>query len=218
MERSLTIRHLLMIGVLTGSTCWAQVNGPGKFQIGIAGSFGGHATHFENSITVAGFRFASSHDDGAATFSVPFDLQVGVSRRISLGLCLEPGSYVDSAGSHPNRFLIVSVSPRFYIINNDHFALFANADLGMSALRIGEVVSGLKQYDDTYAGGHFRLGAQAQWYFGSTFGINAGLKFVAHSLMWRDRDPEDPLLNSAAYEAELRTTGVQFQIGMQVKL
>lgn len=196
----------------------AQVNAPGRFQIGLAASIGGHATHFESTYNVLGYHVSYKDDDGAATFSAPLDLQVGVSKRFSLGLCIEPGSYVDSAGTHPNRFLLISLSPRFYFINGDHFALFANLDLGASMLRIADVESGTKKYDDTYSGGHARLGVQAQYYIGNTFGLNAGLKFVAHNLKWRDRDPEDPILNAVDYGATLRTSGLQFQLGLQVKL
>ena len=152
--------------VLSAVAAVAQVNAPGRFQIGLAGSVGGHATHFENSFHVGALQFGSKNDDGAATFSLPLDVQVGVSRRLSLGVCIEPGSYVDSAGTHPNQFLIISFSPRYYIVNGDRFALFGNLDLGAGVLRISEVHQGTNQYTDTYAGGHFRLGVQAQYYFG----------------------------------------------------
>ena len=195
----------------------AQVNGKGTFQIGLGPAFGAHATEFEWSSRFGPLQFGGRSSDGAVTVSWPLELQVGLSNRFSLGVILEPGQYIDSAGTHPNGFFAASLSPRYYLVNKDRFGLFLNADLGFGVLRIGEVRSGTKQYDDVYAGGHFRLGTQAQYYFGSTFGIHLGLKYAAHNLRWRDRDPEDPLLASGDYEATLRTSGVLVQMGVQLK-
>jgi hypothetical protein len=212
-------RHLLAF-LTVGSffTSNAQVNAPGKFQIGLAWSGGAHATHFKNSFTFNGLKFENSSDDGAATVSYPLDLHVGLSNKFSLGLCLEAGQYIDSAGTNPNQFVIVSLSPRFYVLNKEKNALFFNLDLGVSGLRIGDVESGTKKFDDSYAGMHVRPGIQFQHYFGNTFGMNVGLKVPFHNMKWRDRDPEDPFLTGLNYAAELRTSGVQFQLGLQVKL
>ena len=203
--------------LLLATSLFAQVNSKGRLQIGLGISGGVHATRFENSFTVFGITLKNSSDDGAATVSYPLDIHVGLSNKFSLGLCLEPGSYIDSAGTRPNGFFVVGLSPRFYAINKEHFALLFNLDLGVSALRIGEVRSGTKQFDDSYVGGHFRLGTQLQYYFGNTFGLNFGLKYAMHNMKWRDRDPEDPLLKDVDYEATLRTSGVQIQLGAQVK-
>ena len=135
-----------------------------------------------------------------------------------MGLCLEPGSYLDSAGTHPNKLLLLSLSPRYYVVNKDRFALYFNADLGLSYLRIGDVVDGSNRYNDRYGGGHFRIGAAAQCYFGSVFGMNFGLKYAANNFRWRGRDPRDPILDLVDYSATLKTSGVQLQIGLQVKI
>lgn len=209
---------LLAASAATFST-FAQVNAPGRFQIGLGLDLGLFATHFENSYNIPFFgRFTHSDDDGAAAVSYPLDLQVGISNRWSIGLCLEPGAYVDSVTEHRNGFFIASLSPRFYLMNGDHFAWYLQADLGASALKYSDVPDGGQRYDDSYVGGHFRIGSGVQYYFGSIFGINAGLKFASYNLVWRDRDPEDPFLNNTDYEAKLLVRGVQFQLGVQVKL
>ncbi len=214
------VYSMLALGPIIGVTqdSIAQVNVPGRFQLSLGASFGGHATHFEGTAKAFGFTFVNTSDDGAVTVAAPLDVQVGFAQRWSGGIYLEPGSYIDSAGTHPNGFFLAGLSPRFYAINGDHFALLINADIGVGVLRIGDVESGTSRYDDTYAGAHFRLGSQVQWYFGNTFGIHAGVKFAAHNLIWRDRDPEDPVLNALDYEAKLRTSGVHLELGLQVKL
>lgn len=209
---------LLLAALGAASVTDAQVNDKGRFQIGVAPGLGVFKTDFEFSATypIIG-RVSKSSADDAATVSFPIDLQAGVSKRFSLGVCIEPGRYIDSAGTHPNSFFIFSLEPRYYVVNGEHFAVHLNADLGFGALRISDVRSGTKKYDDTYAGAHFRFGAQAQYFFGSTFGLNFGLKFASHSLKWRDRDPEDTTLNSLDYAATLKASGVQFQLGAQVR-
>jgi hypothetical protein len=214
------MKHLITLIAALGLTCtgYGQVNSKGTFQLGLGASLGVFNTHFEYSATypVIG-RVSKSSEDGAATASLPLDLQVGLSDRFSLGVCLEPGHYIDSAGTHPNGFFIFSIEPRFYVLNKERFAVHINADLGLSALRIRSGEGTSTEFDDSYAGGHFRFGAQAQYYFGHTFGLNFGFKLASHALKWRDRDPEDTVLNSLDYDATLKTGGVQFQLGAQVK-
>ena len=113
---------------------------------------------------------------------------------------------------------LVSLSPRYYLVNKDRFALYFNADLGLSYLRIGDVVNGTNRYNDRYGGEHLRIGATSQFFFGSVFGMNVGLKYAANNLRWRDRDPQDPILGLVDYSAKLKTSGVQLQLGLQVKL
>lgn len=203
--------------LLTPTLALAQVNDKGTLQLGFAFSGGVHATEFKNSFRLGSLEQGTSSSDGAATVSFPLEFQGGLSKRFSLGAILEPGRYIDSAGTHPNGFFVFSISPRYYLVNKEKAALFLSADIGAGFLRIGEVSSGAKQFDDTYAGGHFRLGTQFQYYFGNTFGLNFGLKYALHNLKWRDRDPEDAWLQNLDYEATLRTSGVQVQLGAQVK-
>lgn len=214
------MKHLLVLiaALSIASTGHGQVNGKGVFQLGLGASLGVFKTEFTNSFGLPGSpRVSNSSQDGVATVSYPLDLQIGLSDRFSVGLCLEPGQYIDSANTHPNAFFIVSIEPRFYVVNKERFAVHINADLGLSALKIRSGEGTSAEIDDSYAGGHFRFGAQAQYYFGNTFGLNFGLKFASHSMEWRDRDPENTVLESIDYEVTLKTSGMQFQLGAQVK-
>jgi len=196
----------------------AQVNAKGVLQFGLGASLGVHATHFTNEVSYAGSSKQEDHRDGAVTVTVPIEAQYGLADRFSIGLCFEPGSYLDSAGTHPNKLFLISLSPRYYMVNKDRFALYFNADLGLSYLRIGDVVNGTNRYNDRYGGEHFRIGATSQFFFGSVFGMNVGLKYAANNLRWRDRDPQDPILGLVDYSAKLKTSGVQLQLGLQVKI
>lgn len=79
----------------------AQVNGKGTLQFGLGTHLGVHATHYEWKTHLLGLTAKGSDNDGAVTSTWPIDVQVGLSDRFSLGLCLEPGRYLDSAGTHP---------------------------------------------------------------------------------------------------------------------
>lgn len=199
------------------ATASAQVNAKGTLQFGLGVSLGAHATHFTNEASYSGVSINTSDRDGAFTVTVPIEAQYGLADRFSLGLYLEPGSYLDSAGTHPNKLFLWGLSPRYYAVNKDRFALYFHADLGLSQLRIGDVRKGVNLYTDHYSGGHLRLGTAVQFYFGSVVGLNLGLKYAANNLKWRDRSPGDPLLDAVNYSARLKTSGVQFQLGLQAK-
>jgi hypothetical protein len=193
----------------------AQAHEKGVIQIGVGASMGVHATHYEDSYkySLLGQTVEVTHenDDGAATTTYPIDLQYGLADRFSLGLYVEPGSYIDSADNNPNSILLIGLSPRYYIVNNDHFYWYACLDLGAGALRISDKD---ETYTDTYAGGHFRLGSGVAWFFGDVFGVNLFAKYGAYALKWRDREP-DPNVDN--FEATLKTSGFHIGLGLQVK-
>ena len=209
---------LLIAAIGAASLCIAQVNGPGTVQIGLGAGLGFFATHFENEVTwpFVG-RQTTSREDGAFTTSLPVDLQVGLAKRWSIGISLDPGRYIDSAGTHPNAFLVAGLQPRFYVVNGEHFALHLNAEVGYGVLRIRYDENTPSQFDDTYAGLHVRAGAEIQYFFGRVFGLHAGLKYALHNMQWRGREPESDLLALVDYDARLRTSGLLVQLGLQVK-
>ncbi len=199
------------------ASSFAQVNTKGTLQFGLGVSFGAHATRFDSEVSFLGLSIKNSDSDGAVTVTVPIEAQYGLSDRFSVGLYLEPGSYVDSAGTHPNKLFLMGISPRYYAVNKDRFALYFNADLGLSQLRISDVKNGINRFTDTYSGANLRLGTAVQFYFGQAIGLHLGLKYAANNFNWRARDPRDPILDAVDYSATLKTSGVQFEIGLQAK-
>lgn len=215
--RFIPLRMAAVAMVLASATALtAQVNDKGTFHIGFALNTGVHATHFENSFELFGAHVSDSDDDGAVTVSFPLDVRYGLSKRFAIGIYLEPGTYLDSNATRSNGYFVGGISGRFYLIDKEHFAWDAGLDLGLGALKIKEDTGG-RSITDTYAGGHARLCSTVYFYFGNTFGLNAGLKLAAYNLTWKDRDPDDPVLDAFDYEAKLRTVGVQFQFGAQVR-
>lgn len=208
---------ILALFALSAAPLSAQVNQKGTFQLALGYNFGVFATEYEYSFNFPGIgRVSDSETDGAATSSIPFEFQYGLGNRFSLGLYIEPGYYLDSNATRSNGFFIAGIDPRFYIINKERFGWYADLGIGISALGIKEE-AGSEDYTDAYAGSHFKLGTHVQFFFGNTFGLHFGMNYSAHNLKWRDRDPEDEALDLFDYEATLKTAGVQFGFGAQVK-
>lgn len=214
------IKQLLILSaaLALGHAASGQVNEKGKVQIGLGLDLGIHKTRFDHQVTVLGFTKKEGKNDEAATVTTPVDVQYGLSDRFSLGLHFEPGRYLDSAGTNPNKLILLGLSPRFYALNNEHFGLYVHADLGVSKLDINTFRNGRKEYLDKYDGGHFRLGVGGQYFFGGAFGLHAGLRLVAADFKWKGRDPQDPVLDALNYDASLKTNGVQVEVGLQVRL
>lgn len=213
-----TMKKLLGTAVLAGllMPASAQVNAKGTVQVGLGAGFGAHATHFSSEVRFGSLAVKHADDDGAVTVTFPIEVQYGLADRFSLGVCAEPGRYLDSAGTHPNSLFLLALSPRYYAVNKDHFALLFDLDLGLNYLQIEGKDLAVK-VKDRYQGSYFRPGCALQWYFGETVGLNVGLYYTAHTFKWKDRDPDNPLLDAANYSATLKTSGVLLQAGLQAK-
>ncbi len=208
----------LLIATALAVLAHGQVNQPRKFQIGLGGSLGLYGTHLESDYdTPLGGHVASNHNDGAATLTMPLDIQIGVAKAVSVGLYLESGSYLDSSRTRSNGLFSMGVEGRYYPLNKERLALFLSLDIGFSALSIRDIEARSQRITDNYVGGQARIGAQFQYYFGQTFGLNVGLKLAGTSFQWLGRDPHDAVLDGADYSASLRASGIQLRIGAQVK-
>jgi len=213
------MRHLTtttVFFVLLASFASAQSHQRGTWQFSLGASLGVHATHYEKSYSYTLFgqdiSFDDEADDAAATTTFPIEVDYGLADRFSLGLYVEPGRYLDSADNNPNSIFLIGLSPHFYLINKDRFNLSGILDVGAGALRISDKE---ETVTDTYAGGHFRLGLGASFYFGDHFGLQVFGKYGAYSLKWRDREP-DPNVDN--FEATLRTSGLHIGAGVTFKL
>lgn len=195
----------------------AQVVSKGTVQIGLGLNAGGFATQYDSEISILGFTKKDSHRDGALSMTFPLEVQYNITDRFGLGLYLEPGSYIDSAGTHPNKLFLLGLSPRFYVVNGDHFTLDLHADLGLANLQIRDVQNGKERFTDHFDGRHFRAGVRGQYYFGQAFGLHADLRLAGANFNWSKREPRDPLIDAVNYKATLKVTGVQFELGAQVR-
>jgi hypothetical protein len=189
----------------------AQVNDKGTFHaaVGIAG--GAHATTYEQH-----FLITTTTEDGAATVTYPIELGFGLARVFSLGLLLEPGTYLDSLATESNRLLTLAIQPRFYLVNHDRFAWMASLQLGTSALRY-QVEEGAIRYSSNYRGGHFGLSTGLGMYFGERVGIDLHLRYMATSMDIKDHEVNGQQVDLALWSANLSTRGVAVQASLAFK-
>jgi len=210
MKRTIRITALLLTAVITTATR-AQVNDKGTFHAAIGVAFGGHGTEYETTVRLGGLSFTDTEADGAATLTVPIEFDYGLAKIFSLGVYIEPGAYLDSNATETNSLILAGIQPRFYLVNNENFALMASLQFGTSGLRIERDEDNI-QSSARYAGGHFGLGAGAAFQFTDHFGLQLHLRYVGTSMPLRKYEIEGDEVSLDDFEAVLRTRGVAFQV------
>ncbi len=205
---SLTITVALFIGVDSS----AQYNDKGTIHLAIGAAFGAHGTEYES--TFLGFH--DTDTDGAATITVPIELDFGISRKFSLGLYLEPGSYLDSSATESNSMALIGLQPRFYIVNGDGFAWLASMQFGGAGLKINREEAGIES-SATYAGGNFGLGTGVVFQFGELIGLQLHLRYMSTNMKLRDYTIDGDDIDEDIFTAELRTRGVAFQTSLSFR-
>jgi hypothetical protein len=191
----------------------AQINTPGRFHLGIGLAAAGHATEYTETIRVLGIPFERRTTDGAATVTIPLEFSVGVVNAMSLGLYLEPGSYLDSSATESNGLALIGVQPRFYLVNKDRFAWTASLRLGGSALQIDRNETGLNSVA-RYRGGHLGLGTGIAAFFTDHIGLQVHLFYLANRFNLKEYELNGASLSLNDIDAELRTRGVGLQASL----
>jgi len=207
--------YLLPALLLLSTSLSAQYNSKGKFHLALGGALGGHATVLDQRITILGLQITREETGGAATTTVPLELGFGLGERFSLGLLIEPGSYVTDtakADTQTNAVAIVALQPRFYIINKDRFAWMASLQLGSAALRIKDETPN-QVVDERYAGAAFGLGTGVGIGFGDKVGLEFHLRYLATRMELRAREFNDRS-TMEVYKATLNTGGVIAQLSL----
>lgn len=210
------VHALLVFALWFGSSlAHGQFNAPGRFHISIGGAVGGHGTTLDQRFTILGVELARQQTGGAATLTVPIELGVGIGGRFSLGLGIEPGRYVpDSSASveQTNAISVVTLQPRFYLVNNDRFAWTASLQLGAAGLRIKDETPG-RTVDERYAGPAFGLGSGVAVGLGDHVAIEFHLRYLATRMELQGRE-FNGLSTMEVYKATLSSGGVLGQLSL----
>ncbi len=207
---------LLLFATIFALSARAQVNDKGTFHAGVGLNLGVHATQYEQTLRVLGVAFTEKETDGAATVTVPLRFHYGFARIFSLGLFVEPGSYLDSSATRSNGLTLVGVEPRFYLVNNDRFAWMAGLQFGGAALRIDDT-DDLGTFDSRYAGSVFGLSTGLGMYFNDMFGLHLDLRYVATNMPLREFTRNGVGVDLNDFEANLRTSGVTLGAALMFK-
>ena len=210
---------------ILSTTSMAQFNEKGTIHLAIGTALGAHGTEYTWTQRIIFFgtpiTLSDTETDGAATVTVPVEMDFGVTNRFSMGFYLEPGMYLDSNNTESNTLFLGGLQPRFYLINGDRFALLAGAQIGLAGLKIDRSesttvggVNVLNESSASYAGGGFGLGAGAVFQFSELIGLQLHLRYMATNMKLRDYTINGNDVDDDDFEATLRTRG----IGMQLSL
>jgi hypothetical protein len=215
------MRKLLFLPVLLFAfASSAQFNEAGRFHASIGGAAGFHATKYYQKFTFNFFGTPVNVDttstDGAATFTLPIELDFGVAKFMSLGLYLEPGSYLDSSATESNSLVVAGIQPRFYLLNKDRFALLASLQLGVAGLNIVRSEPGYTS-DARYLGFQWGLGTGMAVGFGDHLGMRFMLRYVGTSMPLRAIEENGRSIDLDNFEARLTTGGVLLQLSFCVR-
>jgi len=212
------MRRLLLIVLLAAvvPAIRAQFNRKGTFQLALGLSAGAHRTEYVSTSTVLGIPVRTQTNDGAATVLVPIEVQYGVARPLSLGLFVEPGSYLDSSATRSNGLVLFGFQPRGYLVNHDRFAWFASLQIGSGSLRIDDTDGGVKE-EATYIGPFFGLGSGVAFLFGDHFGLQGHLRYMGSSLQLKEYSRNGAGVDLSSLDAELTTTGIALQASLMFR-
>lgn len=198
----------------------AQFNDAGRLHVGVGGAFGAHATshNLKYHFTFLGtnFTYDSTTTDGAVTATLPVEVDYGIARFMSVGLYLQPGSYLDSSATESNSVILAGIQPKFYVLNKDRFAILAALQLGFSRLHFVRDAELGEIEDSRYSGFQWGLGTGMSVGFGDHFGMNVMLRYVSTNMPLREYTINGPTL-AEDIEARLRTGGVLFQVGFAAR-
>lgn len=211
-SRTLPLLAAIAIAVLPTLT-QAQINAPGRVHMAVGLAAGFHGTEYTETGTVLGFPVQRKTLDAAATVTVPIEVGVGVANFLSLGVYVEPGSYIDSAATESNGLAMVGVQPRFYLVNKDRFAWMASLRLGGSALELDRQEPFVRS-EARYSGGHFGLGTGVAVHFSDLIGLQLHLNYLANRMTLRDYRINGTEIPLDLYDAELLTRGVALQASL----
>jgi hypothetical protein len=208
------MRYLLLgLVLLSCLASRAQYNQKGSFHVAVGVAIGGHRTEYVQTSTILGVPIRVENNDGAGTVLFPIDVQYGVAKPVSLGLFLEPGSYLDSNATRSNSLVLFGFQPRGYIINNDRFSWFGSLQIGSGTLRINDTEAGVAE-ESRYAGPFFGLGSGVGFLFGEHFGLQGHLRYMGSTLTLTDYSKGGSSIDLSAINAELSTTGFSLQASL----
>ncbi|MBL7963216.1 MAG: hypothetical protein JNM31_05140 [Flavobacteriales bacterium] len=207
------MRYLLtvLLSLATVLPILAQSNSFGSLQFGLGASFGLYNTEFNESYPPT--NYARTNRDNAVAVSFPLEVHLGLVPFMSLGLYLQPGSYLDTSATRSNSMFIGGLSPRFYIVNGDRFNWFAGLEAGLANLVIKERPFAGGTYQYTFGGGHFRIASGFNLYFGKVVGMQMQMKYAVYNMPLWDLEP-----NFSDYTARLKVDGLEAQLGLVFKL
>lgn len=217
----MSMNRILSLAIVVLPFCAAaQINEKGTFHLGLGVSLGAHATQYIQNTTINIFGVPittrTEENDGATTVLFPIDIQYGIAKPVSLGLFVEPGSYLDSSNTRSNGLVLFGFQPRAYIINHDRFTWMASLQIGSAGLRIKDMENG-QNTEALYKGPFFGLSSGVGFYFGEHIGLQLHARYMSNTFELKEYEQNGTSIDISAIEAELNTTGFALQASLAMR-
>lgn len=204
---------LIIVGFLFSTLIFAQDNASSKGTW--AASIGWEGGLYFNDIETNLFGEDSLYTDTAGAVFVPIHFEYFLSNRISAGLTLKLGRYIEDEAYESNRARVFDLTVAYHLLQKPKGDLYIQMALGGSSLHMER--NAFPSFTGDWSGGHFGLGAGYRQYFGehvgmyTSFGYNSyGLNQQALSTEGIEIDPND-----ASWDMKLR--GYEFSLGLVFK-
>lgn len=204
---------ILVLLTVLSTAATAQFNDKGTIHLSVGGAFGGHATEYTSTVTLAGFTNTTRSSDNAATHTFPIQFQYGLTSFFSLGIYAEPGTYLDSNATRSNGVFLGGLEPRFYIVNKDHFAWMASLQLGTIALGIDDSENGVGS-EARFWGQHFGLSSGVAIRLSDLVNLQLSSRWLGTRMDLTSLSVNGTAIGSENYTAELTTRGVFVQVSI----
>ena len=201
MRTTLLVPAFFLIQVLS-----AQVNDKGTLHLALGACAGVHGTHFEQTIVLFGLPITTKETDGAATITYPIEVHYGLAKVFSLGVYVEPGSYLDSNATRSNTLSLFGIHPRFYVVNNERFAWTAGLQFGSTSLTI-EDSDPDGPFTNVFKGPHVALSTGVLFFFGEHVGLQVRGRFLNTNFSLKEWESNGVSQSLENYSSNLTTNG-----------
>ncbi len=217
------LNKLLLISFLSlmfGSIANSQSHERGTLSFQLGFDAGAHGVRYESKLDGTVIEDDTS---GAATTMMYFSTHYNFAKWFSAGINLCRGSYIEdpeNAEADGNSLGTFAFDFRFYPSNKERFNWYAGIELGASRLEINRIYYFLIpfQMSYSYASPHSEIYTGINWYFGKVVGLNTRLGYSRHNFLMTEYEINGESQNIDDYDNTLFTRGVNFRIGLSVKI
>lgn len=182
-----------------------------SFDAGVHGTIA--ETRYQNTVV-------GQDTSGAATTMFRMDVQYNFIPRLSAGIFLRTGKYIedpDNAEAAGNSVTDFSFGLRAYLVNKDKFAMYFGLYYGMSGLEINRIY-GIVPEQHVWKGSNLSADLGFNWYFAKNIGLNFSLGYSGHNFDLKEYYINNVSQNLTDWKHTFDTKGVHFNLGIAVHI
>ncbi|MEM9024046.1 MAG: hypothetical protein AAGB22_09910 [Bacteroidota bacterium] len=210
------ILGLFLIGIAT--TTFGQAFEKGKFLLSGGIGLGIFGTTSEWKITD---NFTLRNEDGAFGINIPIAAEYAISNRISLGIVLQPVTYIDDpddtadANDENVPGFTFGITGAYHFITTEKLDFFGNMVLGAGTLNFPE-----NDNNDEFAfsGAHLKLGVGLRKYFSNRVGWFCTLGYAYYGFQLSEFIADGTELDTDEIDWDFTFNGLELATGITVKL